>query len=282
MSSKTLLTLLKLAVVGPAIALTALAYSSLFPAENRYLIMASIAAILLGLFLSSGSAGRVVSLSAILYTVPYTIWASQFLPIAFPKAYRELSETIFASQYLPNLQAIFLLIGLSLLADYIETAEEWEEVLEKLGRRGMGIQTMTYSVPIVLGALALSLGLLNLGEVSGIKMSAILLPVILLAIGLAIAYGSVEGGKYRKVVLAVEISSSHGGGEVIVQTSEGEKSFPILPSVAFEWDVIRIEAELKERPKEVFLKMGEKRKPLKPLIESVDRETLFLLYREES
>ncbi|WP_187146223.1 hypothetical protein [Thermococcus onnurineus] len=27
---------------------------------------------------------------------------------------------------------------------------------------------------------------------------------------------------------------------------------------------IRIEAELKERPKEVFLKMGEKRKPLKP------------------
>ncbi|WP_206203923.1 hypothetical protein [Thermococcus sp. GR4] len=45
---------------------------------------------------------------------------------------------------------------------------------------------------------------------------------------------------------------------------------------------IRIEAELKERPKEVFLKMGEKRKPLKPLIESVDREMLFLLYRKES
>ncbi|NJE85253.1 hypothetical protein E3E23_05365 [Thermococcus sp. CX2] len=282
MKPGTIFILLKLIIALPVIVLLALAYSSLFPAGNWYVVFASIILILLGMLLSTGSAGRVISLAMVLYTVPYAIGASQFIPIAFPETYRQVGERILTSPYFSNfgLSSLFLLMGLSLMTDYVEGAEEWEKVLAGLGKKRVGLKTLAYSLTVLSMAFILSWGLLSLGERLPLRMGGIVLPVILFAVGMAVAYGSIVSGKYKKIVLAVEVKPQ-GGGEVIVQTREGEKRFPISPSAAFEWEMVRFETELMERPLGVFLKREERRKRLAPLIENVDGETLFLLYREE-
>ncbi|WP_297092976.1 hypothetical protein [Thermococcus sp.] len=268
----------KLAVVLPAIILTSLAYSDVFR-PGDYLLAAALGIILLGTFLSRGSASGTVFLSTVLYAVPYSIALSQFLPIAFPEAYRNLSEAILASPYFSNPLAIFSLIALSILADYIETAETWENVLRGLGWRGTGGKTLLYGLPVILLAFALSLGLLWLGRSLGLSTTGILLPVLLLVLGMAMAYSSIESGSYRRVIVAVEVPPMNG--EVVIETPDESRVMPLSRSASFEWDTLRLEAELKKRPRRVVLKEGEEREILTPLIESVDGETLFLLYRKE-
>ncbi|ASJ13268.1 hypothetical protein [Thermococcus thioreducens] len=268
----------KLAVVLPAIILTSLAYSDVFR-PGDYLLAAAIGIILLGTFLSRGSASGTVFLSTVLYAVPYSIALSQFLPIAFPEAYRNLSEAILASPYFSSPLAIFALMALSILADYVDTAEAWENVLRGLGWRGAGGKTLLYGLPVVLLAFALSLGLLWLGKSLGLSTAGILLPVFLLVLGVAMAYSSIESGSYRRVIVAVEVPPLNG--EVVIETPDGSRIMPLSRSSAFEWDTLRLEAELKRRPKRVVLRAGDRSELLTPLIESADGETLFLLYRKK-
>ncbi|ASA78162.1 hypothetical protein [Thermococcus sp. 5-4] len=269
----------KLAVVLPAIILTSLAYSNLLR-PGDYLLAVAFGIILLGTFLSRGSASGTVFLSTVLYSVPYAIAFSQFLPLAFPEAYRNLSEAILASPYFSNPLVIFTLIALSILADYVETAETWEETLRRLGWRDTGGKTLLYGLPVVLLAFALSLGLLWLGRSLGLSTTGVLLPVLLLVLGLAVAYSSIEGGNYRRVVIAVELPPLNG--EVIIENPDERRVMPLSRSAAFEWDTIRLEAEMKKRPTRVVLRSGGGEEVLTPLIESVDGETLFLLYRRGS
>ncbi|NJE60654.1 hypothetical protein [Thermococcus sp. 21S7] len=267
----------KLTVVLPAIILTSLAYSNLLR-PGDYLLAAAFGIILLGTFLSRDSAGGTVFLSTALYSVPYAIAFSQFLPLAFPEAYRNLSGAILASPYFSSPIPIFTLMGLSILADYVETAEALERTLEKIGWKGTGGKTLLYGLPVLLMAFALSLGLLWLGRSLGLSTAGVLLPVILLFLGLAVAYSSIEGGSYKRVVVAVELPPLNG--EVVIESPEGREVMPLSRSAAFEWDTIRLEAELRRRPSRVVLRSGGGEEVLTPLIESVDGETLFLLYRK--
>lgn len=271
-------TVVKASVVLPVVALTSLAYSSIFP-RGGYLIGISLAIILIGLLVSSGSAGRVVFLSMVLYTVPFTIGVSQFLPVAFPTAYRQLGEAILSSPYFSDVRVVFILVALSIVTEFVERAEEWERALEGMGGREIGLRMLAYALPAVFGALAISLVLLRLSNVAGLKLSGVLLPILLLLTGMVLASGAVEGGPYRRVVVAVELRPPRGGGEIVVKTPREELRLPLRPSASFEWDVVRIEVETSKRPTKVILKSGGQEKPLNPLMESVDGKTLFILYR---
>ncbi|NJE76457.1 hypothetical protein [Thermococcus sp. ES12] len=266
----------KLAVVLPAIVLTSLAYSDILRPSD-YLLAVALGTILMGTFLSRNSASGTVFLSTVLYAVPYAIAFSQFLPLAFPEAYQNLSGTILKSPYFSSPLPIFALIALSILADYIETADAWENVLGELGWRGTGGKTLLYGLPIVLLAFGLSLALLWLGRSLGLSTGGILLPVILLVLGLTVAYSSIEGGSYRRVVVAVEVPPMNG--EVVIEGPDESRVMPLSRSAAFECKVLRLEAEMRKRPRRVVLRRGEDEEVLTPLMESVDGETLFLLYR---
>ncbi|WP_148883276.1 hypothetical protein [Thermococcus aciditolerans] len=272
------LTAAKFAVVLPAAALTALAYSSV-AGVSGYALPAALAAILLGVFLSSGSASRAVSLSMTLYAVPYTIGASQFLPVAFPEAYRNLGEAILASPYFSSAIPIFALVALGITADYVETAEEWESVLNELGGQEVGKRTLLYGLLFLLAAFVLSLAVFWLGGRMGISAAGSLLPLILLTVGLVVAYSSIESGNHRRVVVAVETPPFNGS--VVIQTPKRTLTLPVSRSMGFEWETVRLEAETGERPRRVLLRTEEKEEALSPLIESVDQGTLFLLYRVE-
>ncbi len=130
---------LKLAVVLTAIVLTSLAYSDLLR-PGDYVLTTAIGITLLGIFLSGGSASGTVFLSTVLYVVPYSIGISQFLPVAFPQAYNNLSGgAILASPpYFSSPLGIFTLMALSILAEYIETTERWEKVLRGGSDGGKG------------------------------------------------------------------------------------------------------------------------------------------------
>ncbi len=273
------ITVAKLGVAVPVIVLTSLAYSSLFP-ERSYIVAVALAILLLGILTSTGSVGRVVFLSMVLYTVPFTIGASQFLPVAFPDAYRRIGELVLQSPYFSDVRIVFLLVGLGILTEYVEVAEEWEEVLRGLGREGVGTRTLLYSVPAVIGALGMALALLTLTELIGIGLAGMALPVLLLAVGLGIAYGLSEAGSYRRVLVAVELSPQVKGEVEIIGRKE-RVTLPIEPSASFEWDTIRLEAELRRRPLKVVLRRGEREHRLSPLVEGIDGKTLFLLYRVE-
>ncbi|ASI99169.1 hypothetical protein [Thermococcus celer] len=268
---------LKLAVVLTAIVLTSLAYSDLLR-PGDYVLTTAIGITLLGIFLSGGSASGTVFLSTVLYVVPYSIGISQFLPVAFPQAYNNLSGAILASPYFSSPLGIFTLMALSILAEYIETTERWEKVLRGLGWRERGGKTLLYGLPVALLAFLLSLGLLWLGGNLSISATGIPLPVLILLLGIAVAYSSIEGGSYRRVIVAVEVPPMNG--EVVIETADGSRVVPLSRSRAFEWDTLRLEAELKRRPERVLLKAGGRNEVLTPLLESVDGETLFLLYRE--
>lgn len=270
--------MVKASVVLPVVGLTSLAYSSIFP-RGGYLVGISLAIILIGLLVSSGSAGRTVFLSMVLYTVPFTIGVSQFLPVAFPTAYHQLGEAILSSPYFSDVKVVFILVTLSIVTEFVERAEEWERVLEGMGGRGISLRMLAYTLPAVFGALAISLILLKLSEFMGLALRGVLLPVLILITGMVLAYGSVEGGSYRKVVVAVELRPPEGGGEIVLKTRKGELRVPIRPSASFEWNTLRVDVEMSERPVGVFIESAKGKARLTPLIESADGKTLFILYR---
>ncbi|AFL95477.1 hypothetical protein CL1_1278 [Thermococcus cleftensis] len=261
---------LKLAVVAPAIALTPLAYSSAFGGDP--LLATAVGIILLGLHLLGGSASGTVFLSTVLYSVPYAMALSGFLRVAFPQAHEAISEAVLNDPYFSSPAVILSLIGLSVLAEYADSAEGLEKALGVPGWR-----VFIYALPVVVLALLVSTGLMWLGRSLNITTGGIVLPLLLLLLGIVLAYSSVEGGRYGRVIAAVEVPPMNG--EVVIETSGGEKSVPISRSSAFEWDTLRLEVELEERPKRVRLRNDDGERILIPLIESTDGKTLFLLYR---
>jgi len=266
---------MKLACVVAAISLTAIAYAS-FPGRGAYLLAGAMWITLLGIFLSTESASGTVLLSTVLYTIPYAIVFSQFLPIAFPETYRELSITISASPYFSSPLPVLGLMTLSILTEYTESAERWEAALNELGWRGTGQKLLTYGVPTILAALALSVLMLQLGKKLHPSPLGAAVPVIILIIGLAVAYSSSEAGDYRRAIVAVELPPLNG--ELHVEDVTGRKVVPLSRSATFEWDTLRVEVETTGRPARVVLKTEDGEKVLSPLLESVDNKTLFLLY----
>ncbi|ASJ10506.1 hypothetical protein A3L12_03930 [Thermococcus sp. P6] len=269
---------LKLAVLLPAIILVSFACSEVFQ-PGGYLLKAAIGIILLGVFISTGSASGTVFVSTVLYSVPYSIVLSQFLPIAFPRAYEDLAGAIMRNPYFSSPLSVFTLMVLSILSDYIERAEGWDNILSGLGWKGRGTGILTYGAPVLLLAFALSLGILWLGRVLNFSTTGILLPVLILLLGAVSGYLSRETGSYRRVVVATELPPVNG--EVLIETPEGVEAVPLSRSMASEWEAIRVKKELKKRPTRVLLKIGERVEVLTPLMESVDGKTLFLLYRKE-
>ncbi|NJE05377.1 hypothetical protein E3E36_04315 [Thermococcus sp. M36] len=275
------LTLVKLSVVVPVIALTALAYSSIFPGVGRVLGV-SLAVVLMGVFLSSRSAGRVVFTSVVLYTVPFTIALSQFLPVAFPSAYQELGSLITGSPYFSDERVLFLLVSLGILGEYVETTDEWERALLALGREGTGVRVLVYGLPAFIASMLLSFAVFAIAEAAGVALAGVVLPFLMLATGLAVSYGTAGSGRYRRVVAAVEVEPPAAGGEVRITLRDGEVVVPVSPSAGFEWRVLRIEVELKKRPIRVVFMEGGRETVLVPMMESTDGDTLFVLYHPVS
>ncbi len=261
----------KLAVVLSAAVLTGLAYSSIL--NGGYAVTVALTLIIVGVFASSGSASKAVFLAMVLYTVPYTIGASQFLPVAFPTTYRQLAGLILKSSYFSTALPVFALLGLSITADYVEGLERWEKVL-----KGAGGRNLPYGIPLILLAFALALMVTRLGELGGGALpGAFVLPIALLALGLVVSYASIEGGSYRRVLVAVEVPPVNGS--VLIETPDEERVLQVSRSAGFEWRAVRLEAELRGRPRRVLFRGEGRERILSPLVESVDGETLFLLYR---
>ncbi|ASJ07948.1 hypothetical protein A3L11_01380 [Thermococcus siculi] len=269
----------KLVVVLPVVVITGMAYSSIV---DSHLFSVALGAILLGIFVSSGSLSKTVFLATVIYTVPFTIAASQFLPVAFPEAYRELGEVILKSPYFSTAIPVFVLLGLCVLADYIEASESWEKALRNIGWKGSGEKTLVYgAIMIILGLLS-SLGILwlgGMGRTAGISAGAPLLPLLVLALGLVVYYSSIEGGTYRKALVAVEVPP--GNGSVLIETPSERLALQVSRSMGFEWNTVRLEREMKQRPWRVVFADERGERVLSPLVESVDGKTLFLLYRME-